>query len=302
MDRTFSIPPINVEYYTDIGGFIFPDLDEYCHDRNQPLSITISIRLVSFYVLFNGNTAFTSQNIDFYKFLKAKAAEYLSIDSSECFIKADNACVGIFVPKLNSSYYLVDCNSTISESLRHFGYTLINALLFFLPKIDSIILHAGSFKYDEYTGLFLADNGGGKSTAISLLSNCKILNDDLVIIKAKETLSAYSTPFGKTKYRSVNGEIKALFVLKKGNAFLIKKLISDSDALTRNWSWQLNRNKYIPKELRVKSMSILIRLFQEIPIYELTFPRDYIDQDQIEAVLKGEHPECFKNPEPEIFR
>jgi hypothetical protein len=156
----------------------------------------------------------------------------------------------------------------------------------FLPKFSAILVHSAALVVKDKAALFLAPSGGGKSTTIGLSLGDPILNDDRVILrKEKDEIFAYSTPFGRVTSGSYGARLGGIFILKKAKNFKIKRV--NPNVVLEAFFSSLEENVYsLPIDLRVQLTRVLRHASLHTPIYNMDFPKDYIDWNAIEAAMR----------------
>jgi hypothetical protein len=173
---------------------------------------------------------------------------------------------------------------SMSTGLKYVVY-LVNLLSTLLCEENGLLLHgAGFVKYGAATAV-IGPSGAGKSTAAQLIGYDHLLSDDAVVISdidGKPLLHA--TPLGGTTDGPMSGALKAIFFPRKSETFSMR-LIQPREAIHR---YILEHGDYMSKLFKpyvVQSFKNAHALFNRVPAYELSFPPDFVDQDQIRQIL-----------------
>jgi hypothetical protein len=208
-------------------------------------------------------------------------------------------------PREQVAVFFISPEGDSRPGIRMPRYYLFSSLSFLLPHFKRLYIHCSGFHMDGLAGCILGKNKSGKSTSSRLLSRAVLFDDDLNLVEIeKKRALLHSFDFDTLRSMGNPAEIRAIFQISKGKKFEVKRIETQS-ALSNAWTdhqqmfWNKN-SVWHPlssegKKLRKQSFNLLADVVTSTPNYRLTFPRDYIDQEQIEAVLRGEHPECHRD-------
>jgi hypothetical protein len=189
-----------------------------------------------------------------------------------------------YINRTINIFYAPECKEIIKSELVNNG--IQRMFTSFLPTFSAAMIHSSALLINEKIGLFLAPDGGGKTTATKLGSKYPVLSDDQNILrKINDNFIAYSTPWGNHINCKLEGSLKGIFLLIKGNEFKLKKLKSKSIFLYL-WKEHLPYSRSLPKNSRFDYFTFLLELSNTIQGYQLTFPRDYIDWTAIENEMQ----------------
>jgi hypothetical protein len=80
------------------------------------------------------------------------------------------------------------------------------------------------------------------------------------------------------------GPIAAMLWLRKGEAFAMRR-IRITESISPVWHDNYIQWLVFPPLLRTHVFNLYCDLFSEVPIFEMTFTRDFIDGDMVEDVV-----------------
>jgi hypothetical protein len=155
----------------------------------------------------------------------------------------------------------------------------------FLPAFSSVMIHSAGLILNERAAIFLASDGGGKTTVLKRASVGTVLCDDQNVLRIERDIAtAHSTPWGAFNYGPRQAKIGAFFLLEKGADFELSPIkpwhiltfLSGEHAL----SWHL-----LPRSLRAAAFEILGDICYQVPAYRMRFPKDYVNWDAIAAAM-----------------
>jgi hypothetical protein len=156
----------------------------------------------------------------------------------------------------------------------------------FLGAFTATMVHGAGLIRNGVTALFLAPDGGGKTTAVGLSTAGTILCDDQIVIrKESNSLMAYGTPWGLTTNSSQTARVGGIFLLEKAEQFELIPLEPER-ALEYSWNEHLAYRVPLPKRLRSQAFDILYDICYQAPCYRMRFPKDYVDWDAIDAAMR----------------
>jgi hypothetical protein len=154
-----------------------------------------------------------------------------------------------------------------------------------LSAYDSLLIHSSGIKMDGRVALFLAQDGGGKSTAISLGEKKNILCDDYNILSRRQGVcEVHSTPWGKICNGPISEPLGGLFFLEKASTFSLQR-ITPQEALTLIWKDNYRSIKNLLNEMKKCSFNTLYDICKEFPAYIMRFPKDHIDWQAIDQAM-----------------
>lgn len=176
-------------------------------------------------------------------------------------------------------------NPYFTHDTRYLGTEMISP---FLPAFDATLLHSAGAVWGGVAGLFLAPDGGGKTTLASLIRpGGVVMSDDQNVVRSLGgQFRAYSLPWcrilGSTGHHPVGG----LFFLEKAPDFDLIPLKA-TDALGRIALDPQNALGPLPKAYRLRVALLRVALLQQVPAYRLRFSRAHVDWDAIGAAMRA---------------
>ena len=155
----------------------------------------------------------------------------------------------------------------------------------FLPSLSSAVVHSLGVVRSGIAGLFLATDGGGKTTVADLMPRGIILSDDQVVLRLQpEGLWAHSTPWGMVGMHPANAPLGAYFLLEHGDRFELTPVPAKA-VLEYLWQEGLIHYHMLPRKLKVQAFDLLWHMSRQVPAYRVRFTKDFIDWDAIDQVL-----------------
>lgn len=155
----------------------------------------------------------------------------------------------------------------------------------FLSLFGATIFHASGIVRKEKTALFLAPDGGGKTTVATKAIPGSILSDDQVILrKERDEYVAFGTPWGRTFEPDKCAPTRALFLLQQASKFQLDP-IKKSDMFMYLWQEHSYSHQYLPPKLKPVAFNLFMDICKSIPTYLLQFPKDRFNWDEIDNIL-----------------
>lgn len=187
----------------------------------------------------------------------------------------------LYCRTLNIFYVHVPANSAVE---RHIGTGLFTP---FLPQFSAAMFHSSSVCRGDRVAVFLAPDGGGKTTSATLAPEETILCDDQNIVRREEgRWMVYGTPWGRYMNSQMNGPLGGLFMLEKAGHFELTP-VTPLDGLRGLWQEHSGYYELIPPEMRLQAVMFLQHLCHEIPLYRLRFPKNCLDWGAVDAVMSA---------------
>jgi hypothetical protein len=157
----------------------------------------------------------------------------------------------------------------------------------FLPCFSAIQVHGAGVIRNGRAALFMARDGGGKTTALSHVAEELVLNDDQIILRQEnDGIVAHATPFGSMTAGPCQAPAGALFILYKAPQFELRP-ISSVDIVQPIWRENWGYTDPLSKDLKVKAFDVLCDFCLKTPVYQMNFPKDSVDWDAIDAAMVG---------------
>jgi hypothetical protein len=176
-----------------------------------------------------------------------------------------------------------------AESIADFSNIRLGLDLYhnFLVDFNETMIHCAGIIVRDSAGLFLAPDGGGKTTFVNLAPDHHklILNDDQVVVEQNhKVFIAHSTPWGLITDGPNSAKVGTIFLLQKADHFDICQ-ISQRKVLESIWNDHQNYLNYLPKSKRTYAFDMIYQLSRAAPIYQINFSKDYVDWDAIEKAM-----------------
>jgi hypothetical protein len=139
-----------------------------------------------------------------------------------------------------------------------------------------LFLHGAMVTYNCCGLIFSGVSGSGKSTITSLIKeykNLSIVSDDRILIRFKEQIECFSTPYDWKieRCKNIKTTLGCIFYLKHGNKNIIRTL--DTEEKFRYLFTTNLLPFYIPNGI-LKISYAFDKLLNTTPIYEFTFTPD----------------------------
>jgi len=155
----------------------------------------------------------------------------------------------------------------------------------FLPVFSALLIHAAGVVVGQKAAVFLASDGGGKTTAVQLGKGMPVLHDDQVILKREAAaVVAHATPLGRNTSGPIQARLGGLFMLKKAQQF---ELVPLKPAAVAHCLWfgHQGYTHFLPKSLKARAFEVLGDACYRTPVYEMRFPKGHVDWDAIDAAM-----------------
>jgi len=166
---------------------------------------------------------------------------------------------------------------------------LVPFMKYTMPVLKSTLIHAaGILTHDRRTIVLLAQSGGGKTTVARLAqkSEYRVLGDDSILISQRNgSYFASSVPFNRITDGPDWGRVGAFVILKQGHSFSLVPS-SPTDVLPKTWTDNSSQWISLSPESRKLLFSLYSDMFSDVPVYEMTFEKDFVDWAAIESVLE----------------
>ena len=169
-------------------------------------------------------------------------------------------------------------------------YRMINVNLpRWLSRFNGILLHAAAVKiaYGDCL-VFMAKSGGGKTTSAQLARNehLQVLGDEQILFeKQGSDTVAWATQFNHITDGLDSAKVKAVLLLKHGLRFKLER-ISPTEVLRRIWFDPVNvqQRRVLTQKQGAQTFRLAWDMLASVPTYEMTFRKDYIDWDALNAI------------------
>ena len=155
----------------------------------------------------------------------------------------------------------------------------------FLPQFSALLVHSSGVILNGKTALFLARDGGGKTTVLQQATEMLLLNDDQIVVRQEgDKFIAYSTPFGRMTSGPCQAPLGGLFFLERARTFELEPY-RPAELVHYLWEEHLLYHSMLPRDLKQHVFDLFYEMCHQVPIYRMRFPKDYVDWDAIDAVL-----------------
>jgi hypothetical protein len=155
----------------------------------------------------------------------------------------------------------------------------------FLPHFSAVQLHSSGVIRNNQVALFLAPDGGGKTTVLRHSTGDLVLSDDQIILRRQgEAFVAYATPFGTITSGPCQAKLGAIFVLQSAPIFELSSL-SVPELIRSVWIEHQSYSLFLPKDLKKRAFNLLYDACHQVPCYRMRFPKDYVDWDAIDKAM-----------------
>jgi hypothetical protein len=159
-------------------------------------------------------------------------------------------------------------------------------ILPFLPAFDATLLHSSGVVCRGVGGLFLAPDGGGKTTFASLIHPADdVMSDDQNLVrKVDGRFYASGLPWCRVLGSTDAYPLSGLFFLEKADDFDLIPL-RPTDALERISRDPQNTYGPLPREFHLRAALLRLELLRQVPAFRLRFSLDYVDWDAVAAAM-----------------
>jgi hypothetical protein len=155
----------------------------------------------------------------------------------------------------------------------------------FLALEQGFLLHSSGVVRGNGAAIFLAPDGGGKTTVARSVPSEGVLCDDHVILKYEQPrFWAYPSPWGRISGRQAAAPVQGLFFIEKAGSFRVTR-IHPAECIERIWddnSWKL---ALLPAEMRSQVFDLVCKAAREIKSYRLETLPDAVDWAVIDECL-----------------
>lgn len=182
-------------------------------------------------------------------------------------------------------FYFYPISSKYKFSNQLFIAGLRNLLNVVFPSFCGILIHSSGMKIGNNGALFLAPDGGGKTTFVKKHPSDIILSDDQIILSKKNgNYFMSSTPFGTMTCGLQCTKIGGIFLLKKSSKTSVRPIASN-EILKFIWNEHFSQIMKYPKPLRINLFNMLYQICHQIPTYHLFFPKSGINLEILKEVM-----------------
>jgi hypothetical protein len=157
----------------------------------------------------------------------------------------------------------------------------------FLPAFDRAMVHAAGVVGKGPSALFLAPDGGGKTTVARHARDGRVLGDDhLILAREGDAFVAHGTPWALYADGPGQAELGGIFLLEQATRFGLTPL-EPVHALEYLWNEHLAYWLPLPANLRVRLFQLLYDVCHQVPVYRMRFAKDFVDWGAVDAAMEG---------------
>jgi hypothetical protein len=139
----------------------------------------------------------------------------------------------------------------------------------FLAAEQGFFIHSSGVVRENGAAIFLAPDGGGKTTVANSVPTESVLCDDQVILKYKqERFFAYPTPWGRISGRREAAPVHGLYFIEKANSFRVTP-IHPIESIERIWDDNSRKLALLPAKMRSQVFDLVCKAAREIKSYRL---------------------------------
>ena len=206
---------------------------------------------------------------------RASSSEHISLE-----IRRSSVTVYDFADKELEAFYQPDLGQILSRSRIGPGFFAP-----FLPVFSATIVHSSALVHKGVAALFLAPDGGGKTTLMEHSTSGTILGDDQIILREKHgVIVAHGTPWGSFTNNNVCAQVGGFFLLEQAERFELIP-IKTANILEYLWNEHAHHRILMPRHLRTRTFEILHRACKQVPLYLLRFSTNDIDWHAIHDAM-----------------
>jgi hypothetical protein len=196
-----------------------------------------------------------------------------------------------FIRKELSMFYTEKLGGFSEEHQKYLPEHFVSANLLhifssFLPTFSALLFHSAGVIRKGKAAIFLAPDGGGKTTVVNHATDTPILSDDQVIFrKEDDTVVAHGTPLGAMSSGPCKAGLGGLFLLKKASRFELTPL-KPTELVQYLWAEHRNYMFSFPKRLKTEFFRILSDVCYSAPAFRMHFSKDHVDWDAIDFAME----------------
>lgn len=175
-----------------------------------------------------------------------------------------------------------------SELERFYSRCKIEPALYtvFWPTFSMMQIHSCGIARKNGAAIFLAPDGGGKTTVARQAPSQDVLCDDQVLVRKNNgVFTASGTPWGTITNKIENCPLGGLFFLEQSDHFELSP-VQPQEALEYLWTEHHATIFALPRDIKTAAFQLLSDLCFHIPLYRMRFTPNHIDWDAIDAALK----------------
>jgi len=162
---------------------------------------------------------------------------------------------------------------------------------FLLAKNAGFLLHASAVIRKGKAYLFVAQGGGGKTTAANLSRRLRVLDDDVVVVrKVRKSFLAFSPAYLQNQktdrlYVQKGYPVKAVFFLKKAKEISFVQ-ISKPEVFQETLLYHIHNFRILDDYSARRVFFTAYEFFKSVPVFEMYFTRHNNFWPLLEKYLK----------------
>lgn len=195
-------------------------------------------------------------------------------------IRDSSLTVFDFAEKELEAFYQADFAQILSRSRIGPGFFAP-----FLPVYSAAMVHSSALVHRGSAALFLAADGGGKTTLMEHSIDDEILSDDQIVLREEQgVIMAHGTPWGSYVNSNVSAQVGGLFLLEQAERFELIP-VETANVLEYLWNEHALYRLLLPQHLRKRTFELFHRACKQAPMYLLRFSKNEIDWHAIYGAM-----------------
>lgn len=155
----------------------------------------------------------------------------------------------------------------------------------FLPGFHALPIHSAGVVRGDRAALFLASDEGGKTTVLRLTTEGHLLSDDQNVVRHQgDELVAHASPFGQLTDGPGQAPLGGLFVLHHAQEFALAPF-KPADLVKALWDEHLYYTTMLPRHSKMRAFELVYEMCHRVPAYRMSFPKDFVDWNAIDAAM-----------------
>ncbi len=168
----------------------------------------------------------------------------------------------------------------------HMVIVFRNLLSRFLVNFSGVMIHSSGVIHNDAAALFLASDGGGKTTALKSSKEMPILNDDQIILRKEGNIVfAHGTPFGQISNGPNRGKVGGFFLLEKASCFDLNQ-VRLKDVFQFLWNEHLHRWHSLTRSNRIRTFDIVHEACSQALLFKMKFSANYVNWAEIQTAME----------------
>jgi hypothetical protein len=155
----------------------------------------------------------------------------------------------------------------------------------FWPTFSMCMIHSAGVVRGDRAALFLAHDGGGKSTVARTAPPETILSDDQVLLrKENDIFTTAGTPWGLITNNIEHVPLGGVFLLEQAEHF---ELVPIQPGEMLEFLWMGHRSIFfsLPRDLKIWVVEFLSKVCFSLPVYRMRFALNNVDWEAIDVAM-----------------